>query len=272
MKYKLLCTDDEWLPRDAGIKLWMDDSEGRSRWPRGFPPPLKPSSMRNLDEIKRGLQGFINHWEQLSAEDSTGEYRRRYEPLCYYWRGVKDALDLPFDDQAILRDGFWPMSRIAPSFVDQFAENGEFLEEYAEDDHFVGQARDRPPQSFRVNRDVYEGYFLALHASDDDGRPFWVARALSDPNASPEHPGCLLIQYFMPTSKSRIIQDTYQGWDSVNGLQWKIDDSQPEHWEDTDSLLTSWKSKVRKSTKTCKLKIPQLQIDIIRASISTPTT
>ena len=76
MKYKLLCTDDEWLPRDGGIRLWKEDSEGRALWPRGIPNAVQPSAMRNFDDIKRGLQGFINHWEQLSQEDSTGEYRR----------------------------------------------------------------------------------------------------------------------------------------------------------------------------------------------------
>ena len=30
MKYKLLCTDDEWLPQDGGIKLWKDDLGGRA--------------------------------------------------------------------------------------------------------------------------------------------------------------------------------------------------------------------------------------------------
>ena len=66
MKYKLLCMDDEWLPRDGGIWLWKEDSEGRALWPRRIPNAVQPSAMRNFDDIKRGLQGFINHWEQLS--------------------------------------------------------------------------------------------------------------------------------------------------------------------------------------------------------------
>ena len=138
MKYKLLCTDDDWLPREGGIKLWKDDLQGRAMWPRGFPIAVQPSSMRNIDEIKRGLQGFINHWEQLSHEDCIGEYRRRYEPLSYYWRGVKAALDLPLQYDGVLRDGFWPTSRVAPSFEDEFTETSDIREEFDEDDHFVG--------------------------------------------------------------------------------------------------------------------------------------
>ena len=53
MKYKLLCTDVEWLGEDGrGIKLWKEDAGGRSLWPRGelLPVPLKP-----LSKVYRGL-------------------------------------------------------------------------------------------------------------------------------------------------------------------------------------------------------------------------
>jgi hypothetical protein len=30
--------------------------------------------MRNLEEILRGISGFMKYWEKLSDEDSTGEY------------------------------------------------------------------------------------------------------------------------------------------------------------------------------------------------------
>jgi hypothetical protein len=59
---------------------------------------------------------------------------------------------------------------------------------YDEDDHFVGQRRDHPAPSFRVLRDVYEGYFVAVWPVDGDSRPVWIARAKSDPNCNPEWP------------------------------------------------------------------------------------
>ena len=269
MKYKLLCTDDDWLPREGGIKLWKDDLQGRAMWPRGFPIAVQPSSMRNIDEIKRGLQGFINHWEQLSHEDCTGEYRRRYEPLSYYWRGVKAALDLPLQYDGVLRDGFWPTSRVAPSFEDEFTETGDIREEFDEDDHFVGQARDRPAESFRVNRDLYEGYFVAICPSDEDKQHLvWIARALSNPNSNPEHPGCVLIQYFRPTLHVRAVQEFYTGWDSTTGLRWKVDSTTDPVWESTNSVLTAWKSTTRKETTHCVLRIPPRQIEIIRQSLA----
>ena len=43
------------------------------------------------------------------------------------------------------------MSNVAPSFEDEFIETSDIREKFDEDDHFVGQAQDRPTKSFRVN-------------------------------------------------------------------------------------------------------------------------
>jgi hypothetical protein len=88
--------------------------------------------------------------------------------------------------------------------------------------------RDRPAPSFRVGRDVYAGYFVVLRPSDGDKRPFWIARALTNVDAEPvEHPQCILIQYWKPSSSSNHIQETYVGWDGDRSMQWTIEDSQP---------------------------------------------
>jgi hypothetical protein len=43
MKYRILCTDPDWLPKEGGgIKLWREDEEGRALWPRGEPTSLSP--------------------------------------------------------------------------------------------------------------------------------------------------------------------------------------------------------------------------------------
>lgn len=154
--------------------------------------------MRQHLEVRKGISRFIEHWERLSNEDPTGEFRRRYEHLCYYWRGVEEALSLPLESPTTLRDGFWPSSRIEHTVEDQFTEFGDVREEYDEDTHFVGQRRHRPPPSFRVVRDVCAGYFIAIRPCQGDERPIWIARALSNLNANPERPNTILIQYFRP--------------------------------------------------------------------------
>jgi hypothetical protein len=224
--------------------------------------------MRGVDDISKGISGFIKYWEALCDEDGSGEYRRRFEHLVFYWRAVNAALKEPIEPSDALKDGFWPSTRIETTEEDELDDDGEVREEFAEDDDFVGQRRDRPLPSFRVGRDVHKDYFLALRPADGDTKPIWIARALSEPFSNPEHPNCVLIQYFRPTSRGRNVQEFYSGWDSAKGLRWKVDEAQDPIWEDTNSLVTAWKSKVKKDTVECVLKIPLAQIEVINGSLS----
>ena len=112
---------------------------------------------------------------------------------------MKVVLDLPSKYNKALKDGFWPTTRVAPSFEDEFTKIGNVLEDYGKNEHFVSQARDLPGVLFHVNQDLYEGYFVVVRPSNDDTEhPLWIARVLSNPNSNMEHPGCVLIQYFWP--------------------------------------------------------------------------
>lgn len=168
-----------------------------------------------------------------------------------------------------LQDGFWPSTRIDRTIEDQFTDGGDVREDYDEDDFFVGQSRDRPAPSFRVARDVYEGYFVALRPCDGDERPVWIARALSDPNSDLERPNSIKIQYYRPSSRDASVQRCYAGWDSLDGLQWKIDDTQLPQWESTESLLTAWKPRIRRDSARPVVKIPRNQVQIIQANLMT---
>ena len=84
MKYKIYCHDQDWLLKGEGngIKIWKEDVEGQSLWPREEQDTVKPYEMRHLIEVVKGLSGFIDHWERISRE--SFESRRLYEPLSYY--------------------------------------------------------------------------------------------------------------------------------------------------------------------------------------------
>ena len=111
------------------------------------------------------------------------------------------------------------MSRVSTLFKDEFTETSDVREEFDEDEHFVGQAQDHPVESFRVNQDLYEGYFMAVHPSNEDKQHHvWITRALSNPNSNREHLGCVLIQYFWPKSCTKSVQEFYTGWDFATGL------------------------------------------------------
>ena len=273
MKYKIFCHDDDWLPKGdgCGIKLWKEDSEGRSLWPRGVPGAVAPREMRHLPDVIKGLSGFVDHWERLSSD--SVESRRIYEPLSYYWNDVKEALAIPFDAVPTLQHGFWPSTRLAHSVEDEFQEDGTLREEFAEDDHFVGHKRNRPGPSFRVARDLFAGYFLALRPCDEDVRPFWLARALTDPNSNPDLPNTIQVEFYRPISREEDVLKFYTGWDVDGRLRWTVEKDVPESWQSTDAVLTAWKSKVKKDVnnrgraRDPTLKIPQKQVDIIKASL-----
>jgi hypothetical protein len=143
--------------------------------PSGLPFPLVPQRMRNFDEVVKGLAGFVNLWDTMANEDISGEFRRWNEPLSYYWRGVKSAMASEISVLKKLQNGFWPSSRSGPTVEDEYMDDGTIHEEYAEDAPFVGRRRDSLPPSFRVGRDVFVGYFLAVRPADGDLRSFWVA-------------------------------------------------------------------------------------------------
>jgi hypothetical protein len=93
MQYKHYCTNAKWLPKEGGgIRLWREDNEGKPILPTGEPSALAPQQMQNHSEIIKSIGGFINLWEMLSVEDSTGEYQRSHEHLIQYWKRVKLAM------------------------------------------------------------------------------------------------------------------------------------------------------------------------------------
>ena len=84
MTYKMLYIDADWLgENDRGIKLWKKDTEGRSLWPRGSPLPVPQNAMNDVQNIVKGISGFIKYWEKLCNADVTGESRRWYEHLVH---------------------------------------------------------------------------------------------------------------------------------------------------------------------------------------------
>ena len=264
MKYKLFCIDVEWLGEGgAGIKMWKEDVQGCSLWPRGEPVPVPQWTMKGVEDIEGGISGFVKYWEDLCNVDVTGEYRRRYEHLVQYWR--ERSIE-PITPCNVLREGFWPTTRVEANIRDQIAEDGEDREEFRKDDPYVGPMRSRPQPSFRVGRDVREGFFVAIRPADGETQPVWIARALSDPDCNLEEPNRILIQYFHPTSRRVDVQELYTGWDSDRGLRWKIEEKELPVWEETNALMTTWSTQIKKDTREGVIKIRAAQIEVIKQS------
>jgi hypothetical protein len=169
------------------------------RWsPKGaewFPNLLGSQRMRTFDEITKDLNGFVNLWDTMANEDISGEFRRRNEPLSYYWRAVRSVMASDISVLETLHGRFWPSSRFGLDVEDEFMDDGTIREEYAEDAPFVGRRRDRLAPSFHVGRDVFVGYFIAMRSVDGDLHPFWVARVVTNLSPNPSHRNQIQIQY-----------------------------------------------------------------------------
>ena len=166
-----------------------------------------------------------------------------------------------------LLHGFWPALRIVPDETDRMQRDGTLHEEDAEDASFVERRRDHPRPSFRVNRDTYIGSFIVVRPADGDPKPFWLARAITAPCPDPEHMHMIKIQYWMPTLNQHINMETYAGWDTKEGNVWREDRIIPSTWSSTDCIMTAWKPRFHEATKDPKVRIPSLQIEIIKASV-----
>lgn len=139
--------------------------------------------------------------------------------------------------------------------MDQFGDDSNEHEEFAEDEGYVGPLSGCPAPSFRVGCDIYNGYFVAIQLANDDNRPVWIARVLFDPNSNLEKPNCVLIQYFCPTSRSWEVQDNYIGWDNDRGLCWRVNETELPLWEHMNALMTTWSSIIRNNIIHCLIKI-----------------
>jgi hypothetical protein len=222
MQYKILCTDSLWKP-DTSIKLWRIDANGKQMLLEGDPLVVQPIAMRNQDDIIKGLTSFIKHWECLARKDPSGSYARSHGDLIAYWKGVRDALKVTPPPRPNLQNGFWLATRVQTSVNDTMTIDGIVREEFAQDEPFIGPVGEQPRPSFRVARDVYEGYMLLVRPGDEEihVKPVWVALALSDPvlSISSKRFQHIRVQYFMPTSKTRAVLETSASWDTKQNMK-----------------------------------------------------
>ena len=268
MQYKIICTDDDWLPKEGGgIKLWKETEGGRPFMPTGIPQPLPPQRMRGFDEVCKGLDSYIALWKQMAVEDLSGEYRRKIAPTQNYWEGVRSALNEPLLVQDALVYGFWPNSMFRVTDMDRLHDEEIAREQFPEDAPFVGQKRNRPPPPFNVLNDTYAGYFVAVRPADDDPKPFWIARAITNPNPDPGHVNSIQLQYWTPSSFQHVDETTYSGWDSKQGNSWCEDKIFSPSWTNLSSVLTAWKPRMRAESSNPRIRIPKNQVDIIKQSV-----
>jgi len=81
-----------------------------------LPVPLKP--MRSMEDIEKGIVGFVKYLENMCNVNIIREYRRHFEHMVYYWCNMKDVLHEPLIASLVLKDRFWPTTHIQVTQVD----------------------------------------------------------------------------------------------------------------------------------------------------------
>ena len=205
----------------------------------------------------------------MADDDQSGEFKRKNGPIKEYWKGVRAALDAPLQPRTRLLHGFWPNTEIIEEEDENRIQRDVIEpEEEAEDAPFVGRRRDRPRASFRVNRNTFASYFVVVHPADGDPKPFWLARAITNPNPDPGHMHMIEIQYWTTAAEQNINMETYDGWDTKKGNAWREDRLISPTWSNKDCVMTAWKPRIREGTSGPRVAIPKSQIDIIKASMA----
>ena len=107
-----------------------------------------------------------------------------------------------------------------------------------------------------------------MRLADGDGRPFWIALALTNPHPDHEHAREIKVQYYKLASARHVDPETYSGWDSNQGNNWVEETESEPTWLVTDCIVTAWKPRFRENSDRSRLKIPKSQLDIIKATLA----
>jgi len=107
----------------------------------------------------------------------------------------------------------------------------------AENAPFIGHKCDCPCALFHVNRDTFAGYFVIVRPVDANLKPFWLTRAITNPNPNLGNINMVQIQYWTPTSNCSIHVEAYARWDRKKGNVWCKDCIIPPMWLSTDCIM-----------------------------------
>ena len=85
---------------------------------------MKPRKIKNKAEITHGLDGYIQHWTDLSNKDGTVAYKAHMSHLMTYWTGVRNAMCDTIEEDVMdsneWRHGFWPRTQQQGDFLTDF--------------------------------------------------------------------------------------------------------------------------------------------------------
>ena len=117
----------------------------------------------------------------MANVDPSSAYAQQNAYLIEYWIDIHDAIDnLDLESFGVLHQGCWP--HIWQTFEVQVIHNndGKIIEEFDEDDLYIGPCKRCLPPSFYIGRDCKVGYFLFACLENGSDILVWLGHTVSN--------------------------------------------------------------------------------------------
>lgn len=202
----------------------------------GKPKPCKPTPIKNVQDIIKGISTFIQYWECMWVVDVGGSFRHPYGTWIGYWIHIRSTLmDLHQISSLTLRHAFWLQSHVDVLMLEaRVLGNGEVHEEFNEDEHYVGPASNRSPPSFHVAMDYHEGYMLILSLGDETyGKSYFSTNyEIYSPHFQQIH-----MEYYQSTTRNEDVIHHSTNCNKNHKFCWRVDFEHGLTWIDMDSIF-----------------------------------
>lgn len=272
-QYKLKTMDMDWLPEE-GIEMWSWTEDGRPNLPVGAPKRLPMDTIKMLDEVKEGIQKYIEFY-QLVHSKSGDAGKEAYAKLIDYWQDVLHVLQneeiqyKPEDGEELVH-GFWPIS----NWRDQISRQHENAAcELDTPVDYVGPQRQMPRQAFNPRVDITKGHVILQrpHEMDMDTYPVYMGFVVSDVeegelNAENKREHVCFVKWYrplMPKNRRREYSEK-ERWENCWNKKWERDLVGYKDAEKISVNSVIWSFKPRKNSQvTGYITIPKK--DVLKA-------
>ena len=147
-------------------------------------------------------------------------WQHRVSPYVEYWNRLLEELDksLPATTPSLV-EGFWPThnwNNVRPTLLPEG--RVDITSEDDEAEPYCGPLNERPNEAFNPWRDIREGSWVLLRASNLDFYRVWMERALTSicKDIGSESYGKFAIQFWEPKNSSRDSAQKYKDcWSST---------------------------------------------------------
>lgn len=230
LQYKSKVTDTDWLPEE-GIEMWAWTDDGHPKLPVGLPKRLPMTEMKMLDEVKAGLQKYIEFYGVVQARIGEEDGKAAFAKLVEYWQDVLHVLgnettQYRLEDGEELVHGFWPVSK----WRDQVCGLSQIAACQLDSPiQYVGPRRSIPRQAYNPRLHIEKGHMILQrpHENNIGTCPVYMGYVTSDVEI--ENPKADIIEHVCQVKWYRPFMEKKRG--------------QREEYSDEERWINCWTKK-----------------------------